>query len=147
MDENKLLFMGNIISNLGPKVENWRGKLDKNFYESLVNEGIDYESTKVFVTVKSDKLQGKNFFSLYYKEICRGSIIITSNRFIAIVKGHKLMDVPKDHSLFKEIIFDYSDPNRFNIFFDFNKFPNQFEGSLNLGYKLPSEEVKEWLNL
>ncbi|MGZ7119752.1 MAG: hypothetical protein ACXVH2_08585 [Methanobacterium sp.] len=147
MDENKLLFMVNIISNLGPKVENWRGKLDRNFYESLVNEGIDYESTKVFVTVKSDKLKGKKFISLNYKEICRGSIIITSNRFIAIVKGHKLIDVTKEHPLYKEIIFDYSDPNRFNIFLDFNKFPNQFEGSLNLGYQLPSEEVKEWLIL
>jgi hypothetical protein len=134
----------NVPSVLGPKVENWRGKIDESFYEPLMNEGINYDSGKVWITFKADNFKGKGVYTTGNRQISRGRIIITVNRFIAIVAGHKLIDVPKDHPWFKEIVIDDSNPERFNIELDLKKFPNEFEGFISLGYHINPKDVKKW---
>jgi hypothetical protein len=133
----------NLPSILGPKVENWRGKIDKNFYETLLNEGIKYDSGKVWITFKTDKFKGKNVYVRGYGKISRGRIIITTNRLIAIISGHKLVNVPLDHPWFKEIIFE-TDKDRLNIIIDLEK-TSEYEGIIKLGYHINPEDVKDYL--
>jgi hypothetical protein len=134
----------NLPSLLGPKVENWRGKIDKNFYETLVNEGINYDSGKVWITFKTNRFKGKNVYVREYQKISRGRLIITANRLIAIIAGHKLVDVPKNHPWFKEIMFDTNNPERFNIIIDLEK-TSKYEGIIKLSYHLNPENLKDWL--
>lgn len=131
---------------LGPKLENWRGKIDKNFYETLVNEGINYDSGKVWITFKTDEFKGKNAYVKGYIKISRGRIIITAKRLIAIVAGHKLVDVPLDHPWFKEIIFDTTNSDRFNVIINLEK-TSKHKGIIELGYHINPDDIKDYLPL
>ena len=134
-----------ILSVLGSKVENWRGKMDKNFQAGLEAEGINYDSGKDWVTFSAKDIRGKGVYVSKSKQIARGKLIITGNRFVAIVGGFKVIDLPKDHHLFNELVFDDSNAEHFIIEVDYDKFPTEYTGLISIDYPIPPGNVKEWL--
>jgi hypothetical protein len=134
-----------VLSVLGSKVENWRGKMDKNFLMGLEAEGINYDSGKVRVSFSADNIRGKGFYVSKAKQLARGKIIITGNRLVAIVGGFKMIDIPKDHPLFSEIVFDFNTPKHSIIEVKYDNFPNDYTGLISMNYQIPPENMKEWI--
>jgi hypothetical protein len=135
----------NVLTALGSKVENWRGILDKKFSKRLEAEGINYDSRKVWVDFSANNIRGKGVYVSGAKQIARGRLIITEKGLVAIVGGYKLVDIPKNHPLFKEIVFDNSNPERTTIEVELNNFPAGFSGLITMKYHTPPENVKEWI--
>jgi hypothetical protein len=135
----------NVISKLGPKIENWRGKINSEFFKTLEEDRINYNSGKVWVDFKAKDFKTKGTYASESLQVTRGRIIITKNRFIVIVSGYKLIDIPKDHPWFREIIINASKPERCKIELDLKKFQTGFEGLIYLNFHIQSEAIKEWL--
>ncbi|GEM_PF-3244303 len=124
----------NIYNKLGPRV-------GADFFADLETEGIEYDSGKVWVTFTSDSLRGKGIIIKKVKRLSRGRLLITSRRFIAVVGGHKLIDVPKDSQYFRELEIDRSNPEQLEIKVDLVKFPSKLEGVFRLVYKVDLAQV------
>jgi hypothetical protein len=135
----------NVISKLGPKIENWRGKINSEFIKTLEEDGLEYDSGKVWVDFKAEDFKSKGIYVSESLQVTRGRIIITKNRFIAIVSGYKLIDVPKDHPWFRKIVINDSKPERYKIELDLKKFETGFEGLIYLNFHIRAKTIKEWL--
>lgn len=134
-----------ILGKLGPKVENWRGKIDTSFFDPISKEGINYDSGKVLITFHANNFRYKDVYANHYTQICRGRLIITQNRFIGIVDGHKLIDVPLDHPFFDKIVIEDNKSNRTNIILNLNEFSSGSKGTIELQYHIPVQDIKEHL--
>lgn len=99
-------------------------RIDQAFLDQLRAEGVIYESSSVWVQLSS----GMRW------QLARGRIIITEQRFIALVGKWKIIDLPKQHSAAVQLQFDRTQQNWFTI-----RVVSKVE--LCLKYHLPANQV------
>ena len=65
--------------------------------------------------------------------------MITRSRFVAIVGGHKIIDIPRNHKMFRRLAIDRSAINRYTIELDLGEFPGGLTGHISLNYHIDHE--------
>ena len=125
----------NIYSKLGHKVS-------KDFLKSLETEGIIFDSKSIWLTFKAVHLKGNGIFVSSLSRLSKGRLISTKNRFIAIAGGYKIIDIPKGHKIFSDIIIDKSEPDRYKVEIDLSVFGTKMAGKISLAYHISPDLVR-----
>ena len=125
----------NVYSKLGPRV-------NKDFLQSLENEGIVFDSKDIWLTFKAKGLKGKGIYISSLKRLSKGRLISTGKRFVAIAGGHKIIDIPKQHKMFHSLTIDRSDLKRYEIIIDLSIFQTDMTGVISLAYHISPDQVK-----
>jgi hypothetical protein len=118
-----------IYHHLGPKVT-------PEFLQSLQAEDIKFDSGYKWVTFKAKDLKVKQIYVSSLSRLSRGRLILTKKRMIAIVGGRKIIDLPRDNPLFKNLNFDKSNSKRYTISLNLSAFPSEITGHISLSYHL-----------
>jgi hypothetical protein len=118
-----------IYHHLGPKVTS-------EFINSLQAQGIVFDSGEKWLTFKAKELKDKQLYISSLIRLSRGRLVITNHRLVAIVAEHKIIDIPVDNPLFKNLDFDRNNPKRFTIKPDLRLFPGEITGQISLGYHI-----------
>jgi hypothetical protein len=118
-----------IYHHLGPKVT-------PGFLQSLQAENIVFDSGGIWLTFKAKELKDKQIYVSSLIRLSRGRLIITKLRLVAIVAGRKIIDIPRDNSLFENLDFDKANSKRFTIGLDLSLFPGELTGQISLGYHI-----------
>jgi hypothetical protein len=118
-----------IYHHLGPKVT-------PEFLQSLQMESIVFDSGGIWLTFKAKELKDKQIYISNLIRLSRGRLIITKLRLVAIVAGRKIIDLPRDTPLFKNLDFDKANSKRFTINLDLSLFPGEITGQISLGYHM-----------
>jgi hypothetical protein len=109
-------------------------KVTPEFLQSLEAEGIQFDSGGRWLTVRAKGLKGKPIYATNLIRVSRGRLIITKNRLVAIGGGRRVIDIPRDHPLFKNLVFDKSNPKRYTISLDLSQLPGGRVGQLSYSY-------------
>lgn len=118
-----------IFHHLGPKVT-------PEFLQSLQAESIIFDSGGKWLTFKAKKLKDKQIYISNLIRLSRGRLIITKHQLIAMAGGHKIIDLPRDNPLFKNLDFDKDNSKRFTINLDLSLFPGEITGQISLRYHI-----------
>jgi hypothetical protein len=121
----------NIYHHLGPKVT-------PEFLRSLQAECILFDSEKVWLTFRAKDLKGKGIYVSSMTRLSRGRLIVTEKRLIAIAGGRKIIDIPREHALFRNLVFNRSNPKRYAISLELSRFPGELKGEISLSYHIDS---------
>ena len=124
----------NVYSKLGPKIS-------QDFLKSLESDRIIFNSKNIWLTFKANDLKGEGIYISSLKRLSKGRLISTGNRFIAVAGGHKIIDIPKEHKLFNNIVIDRSESKRFKIEIDLSIFQTGLTGYISLAYHISPELV------
>lgn len=119
----------NVYHLLGPKVM-------PMFLRSLQAERILFDSRGRWLTFRAKGLKGKRVYISSLTRLSRGRLIVAKNRLIAIAGGRKIIDLPRDDPLFKNLTFDKSNPRRYTISLDLSQFSGELVGQISLSYHI-----------
>lgn len=111
-------------------------KVTPVFLRSLQAEGILFDSKGKWLTCRAKGLKGKPIYATSLIRVSRGRLIITKNRLVAIGGGRKIIDIPRDHPLFKNLTIDKSNPKRYTISLDFSQLPGGRVGQISYSYHI-----------
>lgn len=110
-------------------------KIDKNFINSIESgKSIIFDSSNCWIVFRSNQLKGQGFITKKSIRLSRGRLFILKDRLIAIAGGYKIIDIPKNHELFKKLKIDTSNPKRYIITVNVADFSNKLEGDFTLSY-------------
>jgi hypothetical protein len=119
----------NVYRHLGPKVT-------PVFLRSLQAERILFDSKGKWLTFRAKGLKGKRVYASSLIRLSRGRLIITKNRLIAIAGGRKIIDLPRDNPLFKNLTFNKSNSKRYTISLDLSQSTGEMVGQISLSYHI-----------
>ena len=124
-----------IFHHLGPKVT-------PTLLRSLQVEHILFDSNGCWLTFRAKGLKGKQVCASSLIRLSRGRFIVAKNRLVAIAGGRKIIDIPRDHPLFKNLSFSKSNPKRYTISLDLSQFPGGMTGQISLSYHIDSSSPR-----
>ncbi|MBN2187528.1 MAG: hypothetical protein JW732_08805 [Dehalococcoidia bacterium] len=119
----------NVYHLLGPRVT-------PLFLRSLQAERILFDSKGRWLTFRAKGLKGKRVYASNLSRLSRGRLIVAKNRLIAIAGGRKIIDLPRNDPLFKNLAFNKSNPKRYTISLDLSQFPGGLVGQISLSYHI-----------
>ena len=119
----------NIYHHLGPKVT-------PAFLRSLQVERILFDSKERWLTFRAKGLRGKHLYASNLTRLSRGRLIVAKNRLVAIAGGRKIVDLSRDDPLFRNLVFDKSNPKCYTISLDLSQFPGELAGRISLSYHI-----------
>ena len=106
------------------------------FLRSLQAERSLFDSKGRWLTFRAKGLKGKRVYASHLISLSRGRLIVARNRLIAIAGGRKIIDLPRDDPLFKNLAFDKSNSKRYTISLDLSQFPGELVGQISLSYHI-----------
>lgn len=109
-------------------------KIDKNFINSIESKNPQFDSENCWIVFRSNQLKGPGFITKKSLRLSRGRLFILKDRLIAIAGGYKIIDIPKNHELFKKLKIDTSNPARYIIKVNVADFSDKLEGDFTLSY-------------
>jgi len=124
---------------MSPVIDVYRypgAKVTPEFLQSLEAEGILFDSRGRWLTIRAKGLKCKPIYATRLIRVSRGRLIIAENRLVAIVRSRKVIDIPRDHPLFKNLTFDKSNPKRYTISLDLSQFPGKMTGWISYSYHI-----------
>lgn len=104
------------------------------FLRSLQVEHILFDSRGCWLKLRAKSLKGKGVYASSLIRLSRGRLVIAKNRLVAIAGGRKIIDLPRDHPLFKKLSFSKSSYRRYTISLDLSQFPGEMTGQISLSY-------------
>jgi hypothetical protein len=119
----------NVYRHLGPKIT-------PMLLRSLQAERILFDSKGRWLTFRAKGLRGKRVYASRLISLSRGRLIVAKNRLVAIAGGRKIIDLPRDGPLFKNLAFDKSNSKRYTISLDLSQFPGELVGQISLSYHI-----------
>jgi len=119
----------NVYHHLGPKVT-------PVFLRSLQVERILFDSKERWLTFRAKGLRGKRVYVSNLTRLSRGRLIVAKNRLVAIAGGWKIIDLSRDAPLFRNLVFNKSNPKRYTIILDLSRFPGELAGQISLSYHI-----------
>ena len=129
-------MVSNIYARLGKRIT-------QEFHRSLEAESIILDSKRIWLTAEAMNIKGKGLFISRSKQILRGQLIITRQRFIAIARGYKIIDIPRTHNRYNDLIIDTSNPKRYTVSLDLGKLSDKFTGRISLSYHISPALLEE----
>jgi len=111
-------------------------KVTPAFLRSLEAEGILFDSKGRWLTARAKGVKGKSVYATSLIRVSRGRLIITKNRLVAIAGGQRIIDIARDHPLFKNLAIDKSNPKRYTISFNFSQIPGGQAGQISYSYHI-----------
>ena len=111
-------------------------KVKPEFIQSLQAERIIFDSGGKWLTFKAKQLRSKQIYINSAVRLSRGRLIITKHRLVAMAEGYKIIDLPGDNPLFKNLDFVKDNSKRFTISLDLSRFPGEITGQISLGYHI-----------
>jgi len=126
---------------MSPVIDVYRqqgSKVTPAFLQSLEAERILFDSQGRWLTLRASGLKTRRLNATILVRLSRGRLMITKNRLVAIVGGRKMINIPKDDPLYKNLTFDKSNPRRYTISLDLSQFPGDMLSQMSLSYHIDS---------